>query len=62
MFPRVFLQAVAGASLYRNKERNLEMQLRVSLAFARLPDKDLDDFTLGVKNGISVTRLTRRHR
>jgi hypothetical protein len=29
------------------------MLLRVSLAFARLPDKDLDDFTLGVKNGIT---------
>src|SRR5437764_5261325 len=29
------------------------MQLRVSLAFARLPDKELDDFTLGVKNGIT---------
>jgi hypothetical protein len=26
------------------------MQLRVSLAFARLPDKELDNFTLNVKN------------
>jgi hypothetical protein len=26
------------------------MQLRVSLAFARLPDKELDNFTLGVKD------------
>ena len=29
------------------------MVLRVSLAFARLPDKELDNFTLGVKNGIT---------
>ena len=29
------------------------MQLRVSLAFARLPDKELDNFTLGVKDGIT---------
>jgi hypothetical protein len=29
------------------------MQLRVSLAFARLPDKELDNFTTGVKDGIT---------
>src|SRR5438067_13716607 len=29
------------------------MQLRVSLAFARLPDKELDNFTLGVKDGVT---------
>ena len=29
------------------------MQLRVSLSFARLPDKELDNFTLGAKNGIT---------
>jgi len=29
------------------------MQLRVSLAFARLPDKELDNFTLGVKTGMT---------
>jgi hypothetical protein len=29
------------------------MQLRVSLGFARLPDKELDNFTLGVKDGIT---------
>jgi len=29
------------------------MQLRVSLAFARLPDKELDNFTVGVKDGIT---------
>ena len=29
------------------------MQLRVSLAFARLPDKELDNFTLGVKDGMT---------
>jgi len=29
------------------------MQIRVSLAFARLPDKELDNFTLGVNNGIT---------
>jgi hypothetical protein len=29
------------------------MQLRVSLAFARLPDKELDNFTLGVKDGLT---------
>lgn len=29
------------------------MQLRVSLAFARLPDKELDNFTLSVKDGIT---------
>src|SRR5882762_698398 len=30
------------------------MQLRVSLAFARLPDKELDNFTLNVKNMMTV--------
>jgi len=29
------------------------MQLRVSLAFARLPDKELDNFTLAVKNSMT---------
>src|SRR6266852_5904840 len=29
------------------------MQLRVSLAFARLPDKELDNFTLSVKNSLT---------
>jgi hypothetical protein len=29
------------------------MQLRVSLAFARLPDKELDNFTLGVKDSMT---------
>lgn len=29
------------------------MQIRVSLAFARLPDKELDNFTLGVKDNIT---------
>jgi hypothetical protein len=29
------------------------MQLRVSLAFARLPDKELDNFTLGVKTALT---------
>jgi len=30
------------------------MQLRVSLAFARLPDKELDNFTLGVKDALTA--------
>ena len=30
------------------------MQLRVSLAFARLPDKELDNLTLGVKDALTA--------
>jgi hypothetical protein len=33
-------------------ERNQNMVIRVSLAFASLPDKELDNFAIGVHNGL----------
>ena len=43
-----------GASLgrfrYRNGAKNIMAQLRVSLGFAKLPDKELDNFTKTIKD------------